>query len=1320
MKIKSLIRFAFLFAVLLVAPNYSQGGHLPSKSYTTFDGLANDSVNKIVRDSRGFLWFCTGEGLSRFDGFEFKNYTQNEGLPHRSVNDFLETKDGDFLVATTGGLTVFNPRGTAYRWNVLTSKLEQNSAESPMFRTFRTPNADDIPKARSVLTLVESRTGEIYAGTGTALFRLEKSGDEWIYRKIESDLFNENTVFAALQIDSAGYLWLVTSTGIYRMSPDGTVVNMGGDGGGSVLVDNQGQVWVGGSGTSSGLRVFTISDDGQTARLKRVYRTADGLPLEHSMAAIHQTSDGRILILVGDALCEFLPNAGETEAKFRTLARGAFQTLNEDGGGNLWLGTIQEGALKLVPNGFVVFDGDDGIPSEDITSMFINPAGEFFITNGKQKILRFTGGAFESVIPNGVKSRSWGINHLDFQSANGDWWITSNTGLRIYPKPDSFTDLVINQPKKILTTADGLFSNDIFNIFEDSRGDIWISSIGTADTLHRWERETGKIHRYTPADDLPKSNGATNFGEDADGSVWLGFFFGGLARFKNGEFQFFDDQNGIPVGSVNDIFFDKNGRLWIASASRGVFRADNPTSDNPKFVNLSTHEGLSSNRANCVTEDDFGQIYIGTGRGINRLDPKNGNITLYTQADGLPGSVVLLCHRDDNGALWFVSRNNLIKFVPPPENFTKNAPPVYIGGISVNGAAQKISELGAENIEPMNLNSDQQQIKIDFFGIGFDAGDRLHYQYKLGNREWSAPEEQKSVTFNLAAGDYQFAVRAINADGVSSLQPAVASFTIASPIYRRPWFLLLAGLIIAATIFALDRFRVKKTRQVETALDLSRESEERFRTLAQTASDAIITVNKSSRIVFVNDAVETIFGYPQKELLGEDLTILMPGAMRQRHDSGMKRYIETNQKRISWAAIELPGKHKDGREIPLELSFGEFTNNGETYFTGIARDVSERKKASENLRHAFSELSVSENRFRLMNEQSPLGIVIFAPDGSIRGVNQAYEKFWGITFEQIKGWDFFADEQIIKSGVADKLRPVFSGGMMALPPIPYDPQTNGAGVKVNEKAETRWIQSFAYPVKNDQGELLEVILVMEDVTDTKRSEEIEQTARRDRLRELEQVRRRIAADLHDDIGSSLTQISVWSEVLQQRVDQTNRKITEPLEYIAGSSRELVDAMSDIVWAINPQKDFFSELSGKMRRFAADVFTARDIEFTFDAPHLAEEFALGANLRREVFLIFKESVNNIVKHAACRRVEINLRIEDSEIYLSLRDDGAGFETGETFDGHGLASMKQRAAGLGGTLSIVSGKTTGTTTTLVAPLSPNAVEKLLSNTVTKLPA
>src|SRR5712692_9417261 len=84
---------------------------LPLKAYTTADGLAHNEINKIVRDSRGFLWFCTADGLSRFDGYTFTNYSTEQGLPHRNVTDFLETREGEFWMATNGGLARFNPKG---------------------------------------------------------------------------------------------------------------------------------------------------------------------------------------------------------------------------------------------------------------------------------------------------------------------------------------------------------------------------------------------------------------------------------------------------------------------------------------------------------------------------------------------------------------------------------------------------------------------------------------------------------------------------------------------------------------------------------------------------------------------------------------------------------------------------------------------------------------------------------------------------------------------------------------------------------------------------------------------------------------------------------------------------------------------------------------------------------------------------------------------------------------------------------------------------------------------------------------------------------
>jgi PAS domain S-box-containing protein len=129
------------------------------------------------------------------------------------------------------------------------------------------------------------------------------------------------------------------------------------------------------------------------------------------------------------------------------------------------------------------------------------------------------------------------------------------------------------------------------------------------------------------------------------------------------------------------------------------------------------------------------------------------------------------------------------------------------------------------------------------------------------------------------------------------------------------------------------------------AEDELRQSEERFRTLAETASDAIITINEESRIIFINRAAQNIFGYTTEEMLNHNLTMLMPDYLRHLHDAGVERYIKTGQRHINWEGYELPGLHKEGHEIPLEVSFSEFVKNGRHFFTGIVRDITERRRA---------------------------------------------------------------------------------------------------------------------------------------------------------------------------------------------------------------------------------------------------------------------------------------------------------------------------------------------------------------------------------------
>ncbi|HEY3027513.1 MAG TPA: GAF domain-containing protein [Pyrinomonadaceae bacterium] len=124
---------------------------------------------------------------------------------------------------------------------------------------------------------------------------------------------------------------------------------------------------------------------------------------------------------------------------------------------------------------------------------------------------------------------------------------------------------------------------------------------------------------------------------------------------------------------------------------------------------------------------------------------------------------------------------------------------------------------------------------------------------------------------------------------------------------------------------------------------------ETSRIIAETASDAILTIDQDSTILFVNRAAEKIFGYSKDEMLGQQLTMLMPDYLRQVHKAGIKQYVETGKRHIDWEAVALPGLHKSGKEIPLELSFGEFIKDGKRFFTGIARDVAERKLSERRL-----------------------------------------------------------------------------------------------------------------------------------------------------------------------------------------------------------------------------------------------------------------------------------------------------------------------------------------------------------------------------------
>ncbi len=206
---------------------------------------------------------------------------------------------------------------------------------------------------------------------------------------------------------------------------------------------------------------------------------------------------------------------------------------------------------------------------------------------------------------------------------------------------------------------------------------------------------------------------------------------------------------------------------------------------------------------------------------------------------------------------------------------------------------------------------------------------------------------------------------------------------------------------------------------------------------------------------------------------------------------------------------------------------------------------------------------------------------------------------------------------------------------------------------------------------------------------------------RNRVRHLlayEQLRTKIAADLHDDIGAGLTTISIVSQVLEAKLPASERQLVSgELVQIGETSRQLVRSMSDIVWLVHPKMDSLRDLVLRLADSNQKVFQAANIDFKVENLESLSELHLGVERRQHLFLIFKEAINNAVKYSGCSQLRLVVEVDRSGMKMCLADNGQGFEVESAERGNGLRNMRERAAKLGGELTIESSPEGGCTIT-----------------------
>lgn len=1016
-------------AVLAVTADSTRAQRLPITFYSTSDGLAHYMVNRIVSDSRGFLWFCTRDGLSRFDGRDFVTWGVDDGLPTGEINDLIEAPDGLFWIATESGLVRFNPHGQR------TTSPSASDPASALFTTY-VPATDS--RTGHISAIRRDPTGALWIGTAGGLFRAEAAPNGQVaFTPIDLQIPDvlQARAIGALFVDRFGVLWIGANGKVYRRSPTGTIAELGSPDGvpasslTRMIEDRTGTIWI--AQLLGGVLQFANEDPMARPRLLRHLTSKDGIPIGGTFDLL-QEEDGTLWVAGGTALATVKHDEAQpgsltvhTVTEREGLPEQGVSALAKDSHGNLWIGIVPLGAAKLSRSGFTTFTAGDA-QAVAMTLLQTQQGDLVWLTHtrGDVAAYRFNGELFTRVADgHPAIVASWAWNQMALQDRTGAWWFGGYNGVVRYPPGVNIDRLASARPEAAYSRANGLPADTVIRIFEDKRGDIWIATVGEGirpNGLSVWRRrETKSLVHFTDRDGLPPLDRyyASSFASDQAGNLWIGFNGdAGLVRYDGSRFQRFAAADGVPTGQIRNLINDAGGGLWAATYRGGICHIDGPARDRPSFRTYSTREGLSSNETTGLVEASPGELYIGTARGIDRLQVATGEFTHFTGNDGLPGGEMQSALRDSNGTLWFAYTTSVVRLVPAADP-SPAAPEIFISGIEIDGRPRAISAVGERSVTGIQVPTDSS-LRIDLVAPWFGTSGGVLYQYRLRERDaWSSPSRQRSITFaSLTPGQYTFTARALTTEGVASASVAGASFTVVAPIWRRSWFVLVAAGALGGLAYLVFRRRVR------------------------------------------------------------------------------------------------------------------------------------------------------------------------------------------------------------------------------------------------------------------------------------------------RLLEIANMRTRIATDLHDDIGANLTRIAVLSEVVRQR--QASPSDDDSLDSIATLSRESVASMADIVWAISPERDHLGDLVRKMREHADELLSARDVRLTFTVDSTLQDDRIDLDVRRDVFLTFKEAINNVARHSGCSAVSVTLGTEGGALDLCITDNGRGFEPDPQADGNGLVNMRRRAGRIGGRLDVRSSPGAGTDVRLVLPLKPRA--------------
>jgi ligand-binding sensor domain-containing protein len=832
------------------------------------EGLSQSSVNCMLRDRDGFMWFGTQDGLNMYDGKKFRIFQHQPGDSASLTNNYIlsicEDEEGFLWIGTmTGGL------------NRLNKKTGQ-------FRVFLHSGTTNSISENTVWAVLSDNRGNIWAGTSKGLNRYDKkSGQFRVYTKGSNNPSGIITdMVTSLYMDSSGKIWTGTAEGLCVL--DTTSEKFSGFSNPFEKEMPGANIIWSVSGTPSG-KIITGTNNGvfQLDTITRLYTRILGSPDGSPLVAwsVFTLSDGVIWVGTANGLFEVIPGDRNRHVYLHDPADP--QSINDD---NIW-------CMVSDPSGFLWAGTKNGISKSKISAANFNllnddPTQPLRLSSPKvMAILEdksgylwigTDGGGLNCISPDRKKVTVYNSNNSKLQNdavwalaedRKGNIWIGNyQGGLHVFRR--SSGDILAFPSRR--DDANALCNNRILALLADDDGAIWIGTRG--DGLIRFDPHSGVFINFqnSPEDTTSLSgNTVLSMAFDSHKNLWAGIYEGGLNMLIPGTEKFISwrkksgDIAALSDDNIWSILFDKKGRLWLGT--QGGLNYSGDPGEKMRFRHFGTLEGLKSNIVFGLEEDDQGNIWMSNFNGLSRLDIKtfesimnagsendesSGIRPLFRTFDtdnGLQGPEFNqgAYHRGHSGILYFGGTNGLNYFSAEDIKESRYMPPVVISGIKIFNKEVSILP-GGEGIKSdrvkiilknnnyylpssityireLVLSYRESVLSFEFASLDFTNPQKNQYAYKMTgfDKDWNYVGSQNMATYtNLNAGAYTFLVRGSNSDGIWNPAETELKITIVPPFWKRWWFYIIMVILAILLIMSIFMDQKRKNQKEKELMEL--------------------------------------------------------------------------------------------------------------------------------------------------------------------------------------------------------------------------------------------------------------------------------------------------------------------------------------------------------------------------------------------------------------------------------------------------------------------------------------------------------------------